>query len=149
MQIQAETFSDYIAQLPADRQESMSRLVTIIRENLPHGFEEGMGYGMLAWVIPFSLHPAGYHVNPKVPVPFINLASQKNHIGFYHMGLYGSSALLEWFTTEWPKHSKKKLDMGKACIRFKKMEDIPFDLMAELCKKMTPQQWLDAYKSNL
>jgi len=148
MQSEAKNFEEYLAELPDDQKEPIQKMVEVIRKNLPEGFGEELGYGMLAWVIPFSLHPAGYHANPKVPVPFINLASQKNHIGFYHMGLYGSSPLLDWFLAEWPKHSKRKLDMGKACVRFKKAGDIPFELIGELCTKITPIQWLDIYNSH-
>jgi uncharacterized protein YdhG (YjbR/CyaY superfamily) len=149
MQSSAKNIETYMAELPADRKEVITRLYTVIRENLPEGFSEGIGYGMIGWVVPHTLFPACYHCDPKQPVPFINLASQKNHIGLYHMGMYGSSALLNWFVEEWHKHSKKKLDMGKACVRFKNTEDIPYELIAELCKKLTPKQWLDVYLTQL
>jgi hypothetical protein len=145
----AATPKEYLASLPEDRQEAMQELVTTISENLPKGFENRMCYGMLNWVVPHSKYPAGYHCNPTQALPFLALASQKNFIALYHMGIYSDPKLLEWFTTEFPKHSKTKLDMGKSCIRFKKPEHIPFALIAELAKKMTPDQWIERYESVL
>jgi uncharacterized protein YdhG (YjbR/CyaY superfamily) len=147
MHSKAENVNDYLDSLPEDRKHAVQELVTVIRKNLPAGFKEGMGYGMVGWVVPHTLFPDGYHCDPKLPVPFINLASQKNYISMHHLGLYGSTKLLDWLVQEWPKHSSKKLDMGKGCIRFKKMEDIPYDLIGELCSKMSPEQWLDVYQS--
>jgi hypothetical protein len=108
-----------------------------------------MNYGMPGFVVPHKLYPAGYHCKPEDPLPFISLASQKNSINFYHMGIYSEPKLLKWFTSEFPKHSKKKLDMGKSCVRFKKPEDIPLDLIGELVSKMTPQDWIALYEKNL
>jgi uncharacterized protein YdhG (YjbR/CyaY superfamily) len=149
MQSTAGNIDEYILSLPEERRPVILKLYQTIRENLPEGFAEGMGYGMIGWVVPHSLFPAGYHCDPKLGVPFINLASQKNHISIYHMGLYGSSPLLDWFTGEWQKYSPKKPDIGKACIRFKKEGDIPYELIGELCKKMNPAQWLDVYQQSL
>ena len=147
MQSQATTPEQYLAELPDDRKEAIQKLREAIGSNLPEGFEEGMGYGMIAYYVPHSLYPAGYHVDPKVPLPFINLASQKNHIAVYHSGIYANGELMQWFTEEYPKHSTRKLDMGKSCIRFKKPEHIPYALFAELAKKVTPQEWIATYES--
>lgn len=148
MQTKATTPEEYINQLPDDRRVAVSALRTAVRDNLPDGFTEGMCYGMIGYVVPHSLYPPGYHCDPSKPLMFISLASQKNHISLYHMGLYTGS-LLDWFQAEWPKHSKKKLDMGKACIRFKKPEDIPLRLIGELSSKMTPRQWIETYEKAL
>jgi hypothetical protein len=148
MQSEATTPEQYINELPEDRKLVIKRLRKVILDNLPKGFEECMNYGMLGYVVPHSTYPDGYHCDPKMPLPFINIASQKNHIGFYHMGIYSDPKLLEWFTTEFPKHVPGKLDMGKSCIRFKKMEDIPFDLIGELMTKMSVEDWISLYEKN-
>ena len=148
MQSKATTPEEYIDSLPEDRKKIISELRKIILKNLPKGFKEGMGYGMLGYVVPHSLYPKGYHSDPRQPLPFISIASQKNHIALYHMGLYGGE-YLDWFQKEWKKHTDKKLDMGKSCIRFKKAEDIPLDLIGELCTKITPQDWIAVYEKNL
>ncbi len=142
MKSAATTPEQYLAELPADRRETVARLRKVVLDNIPTGFEEVMGYGMLGYVVPHSIFPAGYHCNPKLPLPFVNIASQKNSVNFYHMGLYGNPKLLEWFKTEYPKHSKQKPDMGKSCLRFKKPEAIPYDLIAELMKKITVNEWI-------
>jgi len=149
MQSSATTPQEYFDSLPEDRKEAMNKLRNVINKNLPKGFQEGMGYGMFGWDVPFSAYPAGYHCNPKQPLPFLGLASQKNFIALYHMGMYADKNLLEWFVAEYPKHVKTKLDMGKSCIRFKKPENIPFELIGELVSKMTMQQWIDLYENNL
>jgi len=146
MQSTATTPGQYIDELPEDRKAIISAIRNAIKDNLPKGFEEVIGYGMLGYVVPHSIYPAGYHCNPKFPLPFINIASQKNHISIHHMGLYASKPLLDWFLAEWDKHSTKKLDMGKGCVRFKKAEDVPLKLIEELAKKMTPQQWVEQYE---
>ncbi len=148
MQSKATTPKEYIDALPEDRKAIITKLRKVILKNLPKGFEEQMSYGMLGYVVPHSLYPGGYHVNPKLPLPFINLASQKNHIAFYHSGLY-AGAHLKWFEKEWGKHSEKKLDMGKSCIRFKKPEDVTVALLGELCTKMTPEEWIAIYEKNI
>lgn len=132
MESNATTPEEYIAQLPEDRKAIITAMRKAIKKNLPKGFKEVIGYGMLGYCVPHSLYPNGYHCDPKQPLPFIGLASQKNHIGFYHMGMYSSTPLLQWFTEEWKKHSSKKLDMGKSCVRFKKPEDVPLKLIEEL-----------------
>ena len=137
----------YINEAPEDRREALEKLRTTILENLPKGFQEGMGYGMIGYSVPHTIYPAGYHCDPKTPLPFMSFASQKNSINFYHMGIYADKQLYDWFVAEFPKHSKEKLDMGKSCMRFKKFEDIPFELLGELSKKMTPEQWISLYES--
>lgn len=148
MQSKASTPDQYMAELPAERKEAMTKLRDTIRKNLPRGFEETMQYGMLTYVVPHSLYPAGYHCNPSDALPFISLASQKNNISFYHMGIYALPELLKWFTSEYPKHAKGKLDMGKSCVRFKKMDDIPYKLIGELVKKVKAKEWIDYYEKN-
>ena len=147
MQSKASTPEEYIKELPDDRKEVVSKLRKTILDNLPKGFEEQMNYGMLGYVVPHSKYPDGYHCDPKLPLPFINLASQKNHIGFYHMGIYSDPELMQWFTAEYPKHVSGKLDMGKSCIRFKNMNKIPFDLLGELVRKVSPDQWIARYEA--
>lgn len=147
MQIEATSVDDYIAKVPEDRQEAIKNLVKTISDNLPKGFENVISYGMIGWAVPLSDYPDGYHCAPGTPLPFINLASQKNFVALYHMGIYADESLLHWFQEEYPKYSKRKLDMGKSCIRFKKMEDIPLPLIAELCQKVTPQDWINQYES--
>ncbi|MCQ9636022.1 DUF1801 domain-containing protein [Chryseobacterium sp. WG23] len=147
MQILSKSIEDYISKIPEDRQEAFRKLVDIINTNLPEGFEDATNYGMIGWVVPLKTYPAGYHCAANTPLPFINLASQKNFIALYHMGLYSRPELLEWFVAEYPKYSRRKLDMGKSCVRFKKVEDIPFELIAELSKKMTPEDWVSIYES--
>jgi hypothetical protein len=149
MQSKATTPEAYIAEMPEERQKAFSRLRTVIKKNLPKGFKEGMGYGMMGWSVPHSLYPPGYHCNPKDPLPFMSIASQKNFIAVYHMGIYADQKLLKWFTEEHAKASQKKLDMGKSCIRYKKPEDIPFELIGELASKITPDEWIAVYEKNL
>jgi uncharacterized protein YdhG (YjbR/CyaY superfamily) len=138
--------NEYINQLPEDRRKAMLTLRETIVNNLPDGFTETMSYGMISYVFPHSIYAPGYHCNPKEPVPFISIASQKNFIALYHMGIYSYPELLAWFVQEYPKHVKTKLDMGKSCIRFKKMDNIPYDLIAELCSKITVEDFLERYK---
>lgn len=149
MNYKAISPEDYISQIPLERQPVVSKLRTIISKNLPSGFKEQMSYGMLGFVVPHSIYPDGYHCNPKLPLPFINLASQKNFIALYHSGIYADSTLHDWFVAEYPNHVKTKLDMGKSCIRFKKMETIPYELIGELCSKMTVEQWIVIYEKNV
>jgi len=147
MQYQAATPEEYIAQIPEDRKAVFSRLRQTILAHLPDGFKEGISYGMIGYVVPHSLYPSGYHCDPKLPLPFLSIASQKNFIALYHMGMYAKKDLLDWFVAEYPNHCKTKLDMGKSCVRFKKMDDIPFDLIKGLCGKMTPKEWITIYEN--
>ena len=149
MQSKAPTVDEYLAEIPAERQAAMNKLRKIILKNLPKGFKETMGYGMMGYCVPHSIYPAGYHCNPKDPLPFMGLASQKNSINLYHMGIYANPKLLKWFQEAHAKASPKKLDMGKSCIRYKKPEDIPYDLIGELASKITVNEWIDLYESVL
>jgi uncharacterized protein YdhG (YjbR/CyaY superfamily) len=139
----------YMKELPADRQEAVSKLRDTILKNLPKGFKEGMFYGMPGYVVPHELYPAGYHCDPKLPLLFASIASQKNFITLHHMGMYADQEVLNWFVAEYPKHSPSKLDMGKGCIRFKKPEHIPYKLIGELMKKMSVKDWITIYEKNL
>lgn len=147
MKYEASTVEEYISQLPEERQEVLQKLRNIIKENLPEGFEEGINYNMIGYYVPHSKYPDGYHCDPKLPLPFMNLASQKNSINLYHSGIYAEKELHDWFVAEYPKYSKRKLDMGKSCIRFKKIDDIPYELIAKLCTKMTVDKWISIYES--
>lgn len=149
MRSKAATPNQYINELSEDRQAAMKKLRAVIKKNLPRGFKEGMGYGMISYDVPHTIYPAGYHCNPADPLPFMGLASQKNFIAVYHMGIYADPKLMKWFTTEFAKRSKLKLDMGKSCIRFKKPEAIPFDLIGELASKMTVGEWINLYEAKL
>ena len=146
MKIKADSISEYLENIPNERRAVMKKLIKTIGENLPKEFKEQLGYGMPSWVVPHELYPDGYHCSPELPLPFMSVASQKNFIALYHMGIYANPELLSWFVSEYPKHCKRKLDMGKSCIRFKKIEEIPFELIAELCTKMTPQDWIKLYE---
>ena len=145
MQSKAITPDEYFNQLPDDRKEIMADLRSVIKKNLPKGFKEQMSYGMLGYVVPHSLYSEGYHCDPNLPLPFLSIASQKNFIAIYHMGIYADPKLLKWFTTQYPKHAKTRLDMGKSCIRFKKPEHVPLELIGELASKMTPEEWIAIY----
>jgi len=149
MQSDASSPEEYIAEMPVDRRDAFTKLRATIKKNLPEGFEEVMSYGMIGYVVPHSRYPAGYHVNPALPLGLINIASQKNFIAVYHMGVYADPALLKWFTAAHAKASAKKLDMGKSCIRYKKPEDIPFDLIGQLASKLTPDEWITRYEKQL
>lgn len=149
MQSSAKTPDDYIAELPEDRRKALVRLREVALKNLPEGFQESMNYGMMGYAVPHDIYPNGYHCNPKDPLPFFGIASQKNSVNIYHMMLYSDKALHDWFVSEFPKHSKSKLDMGKSCVRFKKPDDIPYDLIGELLAKVTPQQWIEVYEKAL
>lgn len=149
MQSKATTVDAYVAELPEDRQKTINEFRKVIKKNLPKGFKECMNYGMIGWVVPHSKYPGGYHCNPKDPLPFMGLASQKASVNFYHMGIYADPKLLKWFTEAHAKASPKKLDMGKSCIRYKKMEDIPFQLYAELVTKISVEDWIARYEKML
>ncbi len=149
MKIEADTPEEYIDKLPDDRKEAMIKLRATILENLPDGFEETMNYGMIGYVVPHSVYPDGYHCNPHLPLPFMSIASQKNYIALYHMGIYVNEELMDWFTGEYPNHVSSKLDMGKSCIRFKKPDQIPYELIAELTAKMTADAWIELYEKNI
>jgi uncharacterized protein YdhG (YjbR/CyaY superfamily) len=149
MKIEAKNPQDYISKLPEERQESFAKLRQTILDNIPDGFEETMSYGMIGYVVPHSIYPDGYHCTPELPLPFMSIASQKNFVALYHMGIYANPELMEWFKAEYPKYEKTKLDMGKSCIRFKKVDRIPYQLIAELCQKMTVSDWVSLYEANV
>jgi len=136
----------YVKSLPTDRRETTEALRSVIKKNLPKGFEEAMSYGMIGYVVPHKLYPDGYHCDPKLPLPLMSIAAQKNFYALYHMGIYADPEMLSWFKTEWPKHTKAKLDMGKSCIRFKKAEDIPLKLIGQLVKKVSVKDWISTYE---
>ena len=146
MQSKATTVEAYLKELPEDRIVPIIKLRSVIKKNLPKGFKEGMSYGMIGYVVPHSLYSDGYHVDPKIPLPFIGLGSQKNYIALHHMGLYADPKLLEWFVTEYKGAEVGRLDMGKGCIRFTKPENIPYELIGKLATKMTPQEWIERYE---
>lgn len=146
MTSKATSPEEYIAELPEERISAMKMLRETIKKNIPEGFEEMMNYGMIGYVVPHSIYPDGYHCTPELPLPFMNIASQKNFIALYHSGIYANEDLLNWFVEEYPKHVKTKLDMGKSCIRFKKPDQIPFKLIAELSQKMTVKDWVEIYE---
>lgn len=147
MQIQATSVDDYLEKIPPERKEAMIKLRTVIKMNIPAGFEETMSYGMIGYVVPHSMYPDGYHCNKKLPLPFMNIASQKNFIAVYHMGIYANKELMDWFISEYNNHSNVKLDMGKSCFRFKKPEHIPFELLGDLASKMTCKEWITIYEN--
>lgn len=148
MQSKALTPDEYVSELPEDRKIAITELRKTILKNLPKGFEEVMGYGMIGYVVPHKIYPPGYHCTPELPLPFMSVASQKNFVAVYHMGVYADKDLMDWFTTEYAKQSKVKLDMGKSCIRFKKIDNIPYKLIGELASKVTVKQWIDTYEKN-
>jgi hypothetical protein len=149
MQSKATTVDAYVAELPEDRKKAITELRKVIKKNLPKGFKEEMGYGNIGYVVPHSKYPAGYHCDPKLPLPFMGVASQKNSINFYHMGIYADPELLKWFTDAHTKASPKKLDMGKSCVRYKNPDDIPYKLLGELVSKITVDDWIEMYESVL
>ena len=133
--------------MPDDRQKAMQALRACIKKNLPSGFEEGIQYGMISYYVPHRLYSKGYHCDPKQPLPFLSIASQKNFIAVYHMGLYADPDLLKWFTKAYLQAGVGKLDMGKSCIRFKKPDQMPLALLGELFSKMSPKQWISLYET--
>ena len=149
MNSKAQSVEAYLEDIPEKRKEAFIKLREVINSNLPAGFEETMSYGMIGYIIPHKLYPAGYHCNPKLPLPFVNLANQKNYIALYHLGIYANEELLNWFTTEYSKFSTTKLDMGKSCIRFKKMDKIPYELIGKLIAKVSTQEWISTYEKSI
>jgi hypothetical protein len=146
MQIPAKNPKEYISKVPEDRLTYFKKLRQTILNNIPKGFEEQMNYGMIGYVVPKKIFPAGYHCDTNLPLPFVNIASQKNFIALYHSGIYADPELHDWFVKEYPKYCKTKLDMGKSCIRFKKIEQIPYELIAQLVKKMSCKEWVKLYE---
>ena len=149
MQSDAKTPDQYITELPDDRRKVVEKLREVSLKNLPKGFKEMMSYGMMGYAVPHEIYPNGYHCEPKQPLPFFGFASQKNTVNIYHMAIYADKKLHDWFVSEFPKHSKARLDMGKSCVRFKKLDDIPYDLIGELLSKVTVQDWISMYENAL
>ena len=146
MQSDAKTPQEYLEQLPPDRRETMENLRAAVLENLPSGLMEIMLYGMICYVIPHSLYPKGYHVDPKLPVTMLGIASQKNHIALYHMGIYAFPQVCQWFMAAYGRAMGKKPDIGKSCIRFRLAANIPYGLLGELCSKVTVTDYLRVYE---
>ena len=149
MKSTATTPEEYIAQLPDDRKVPIQKLRQIILDHLDPGFYECINYGMLGYVVPFSIYPNGYHCNPKLPLPFMNLASQKHFIAVYHSGMYAQKEIFDWFVAEYPKHCLSKIDMGKSCVRLKKMNEIPYALIGQLAAKLSVQEWITMYETQI
>lgn len=149
MKIEATSPADYVSKVPEDRKAAFKKLRQTILDHIPKGFEETMNYGMIGYVVPHSTYPSGYHCDPKLPLPFTNIGNQKNFVALYHSGIYADPKVYDWFVSEYPKHCKYKLDMGKSCVRFKKVDDIPFDLIAELMGKFTVDSWITLYEKNV
>ena len=147
---QRETDVDaYMQKIPPDRKKACAKLRSVIRQSIPQGFEEVINYGMPSYVVPHSLYPGGYHCDPKLPLPFVSFASQKNFIAVYHMGIYANEDLMNWFVGEYPNHCSRKLDMGKSCIRFKKIDEIPYDIIGELMCRISVENWISLYEESV
>lgn len=149
MENEASSPEDYINQVPEERKNALKKLRKTITDNIPNGFEEGMQYGMISYYVPHHIYPDGYHNKPSEPLLFMSFASQKNSVNLYHSGIYAVPEIHDWFVTEYPKYSKRKLDMGKSCIRFKDLADIPFELIGELAWKLTVEEWVAVYEKNV
>ncbi len=146
MQSKATTVQQYLDELPDDRRVAISVVRQVMRKNLPKGFEEGIQYGMIGYYVPHSVYPDGYHCNPKEPLPYASLASQKNHMSIYLMCIYGEEKHRKWFVDAW-KESGKKLDMGKSCVRFKKLEDVPLQVVGQAIQRVTVKKYIDVYET--
>ena len=144
-----ESIKAFLNSVPEERRDKVNKLHKVIESSLPSGFDVHASNGMLNYVVSLSRYPKGYHATKGGPLPFISIASQKNHIALYHMGLYGSPELMQWFEETYTQHSSNKLDMGKSCIRFKHLEQIPFDLIGELCQKITVDEYIAQYEAIL
>lgn len=142
------TIDEYLGGIPADKRVHFERLRAHIKKGLPEGFVEEINSGMIGYVVPHSIYPAGYHCNPKDPLPFMNLASRKDSINLYHMGIYGDKALDGWFMGEYAKLAKHKIDRGGSCFRFKYFDEIPYDLITELASKISVASWIAFYEGN-
>ncbi len=142
MQSKASTVALYLAELPDERRKDLEVVRQVILKNLDKDYEEGIQYGMIGYYVPHRLYPAGYHCDPKQPLPFACLASQKNYMSLYLMCVYGESNLTRWFQQAWAE-TGKKLDMGKACVRFKNSEDLALDVIAEAIRRVPAQKYVD------
>lgn len=149
MVFKADSVKEYLYQIPEERKEVFTRLLTVLKDNLPIGYKMTILYNFPSFVVPHSLYPKGYHCNPNDPLPFISLTSQKNFISLYHSGIYADPKLQKWFEEEYTKLNIGKLDMGKSCIRFKNIRKIPFELIGKLCNKMSVEEWIILYELNI
>lgn len=149
MKIKASNVDEYIQNAPEERHEALKKLREVILKNLPKGFHEELNYGMPGYIVPHSIYPSGYHCDPKLPLPFMGFASQKNHLAFYHMGIYTDDYLLNWFQEEYKKVVPTKLDMGKSCIRFKNVKNIPYELIGKLVSKISVDDWISTYEKQI
>ena len=140
------SIADYLAQVDDERKPAFTKLYQTIKQNIPPQFNEQLIYGQIGFVVPKTIYPAGYHCTPELPLPFVTIAAQKSHLALYHMGIYMLPDVYDWFVAEYPNHSKRKLDMGKSCVRFKKTDDIPFDLIAQLMQKITLEKYVATYE---
>lgn len=148
MPTKATTPAEYLASLEPERRAAVTKLHRVIKKHLPKGFVDTISYGMIGYVVPHKLYPAGYHCDPKQPLPFMSLASQKQGVSVHHLGLYEGS-IVPWFTKEWKKATDAKLDLGKGCVRMKKVDDIPYELFGNLAARMTPADWIALYEKKL
>lgn len=144
MQSKAATVAQYLAELPEDRRAAISAVRKVILKNLDKDFEEGMQYGSIGYFVPHRIFPPGYHCDPTQPLCYAGLASQKNHMAIYLMCQYGSTSEADWFRTAWAK-TGKKLDMGKCCVRFKKLEDIPLEVIGEAIRRVPAKKYVEQY----
>ena len=143
------TVQEYIKSVPEERLKAFKKLRKTVKDNLGKGFKECINYGMIGYVVPLSKYPDGYHCAKDAPLPFINIANQKGFIALYHSGMYADKSIHSWFVKEYPNHAKYKLDMGKSCVRFKKVDDIPYELVGELVAKMDMATWIETYEKNI
>lgn len=149
MRTPGNTVEEILANVPEDRKEFIHKLHQVILRNLPEGFVAAMSYGGLGYVIPLSVYSEGYHSKKGEPLPFAAIASQKHSVNFYHMGIYSFPEIMQWFVSEYPKHSNQKLDMGKSCVRFKDISNIPYELIGELMTKISAKDWIRYYEDNI
>jgi hypothetical protein len=149
MAAKSDPVDAWLQTLDPERREVMQALRKTVRDHLPEGFAEEFASGMIHYVVPHSLYPAGYHCNPQQALPFISLAAQRSHYALYHMGLYANPEWLAWFQDAWSQHAARKLDMGKSCIRFKKPEHIPHALLGELVARIPPSDWIAVYEQHV
>ena len=149
MVIEAANIAAYIQQISPEFKDRFEQLFQVVQNNIPNHFEKGMLYNMPSFYVPLSYYPSGYHCKPKQHLPFISVAAQKNFIALYHMGVYADNEVFDWFVSSYTALVGRKPDMGKSCIRFKHLEQIPFDLIGELCQKITVDEYIAQYEAIL
>ncbi|MFG0274169.1 MAG: DUF1801 domain-containing protein [Phycisphaerales bacterium] len=148
MQSKAATVEAYLDSLPPDRREVIERVRAVINDNLPAGYAEGMQYGMIGWFVPHGVYPKGYHCDPKQPLPFVSLASQKNHMAVYLCTVYMTPEEQAWFERAW-KAAGKRLDMGKSCVRFKSLDGVALEVLGEAVARWPAPKFVAAYEGAL